>query len=398
MTRFDDRQEFPKHQAFQASQGPRAPAPRRSRVAAVALLVAVAGLAASLAGWKYAAIRDSVAAAGSQPEPMEIVTAASAAQRYHNPATTAVGTVLALRSITLKNELPGTVRQVDIVPGEIVEEGTVLVALDVRVEQAELAARRAEAALAETRLRRTERLIDERAAAVEELDRASAERDIALAEVARIEAVIDRKTIRAPFRARVGIADVHPGQYLNEGTLLTTLQGVADSAHVDFAVEQGVAMSLGEGTPVDVFTAEDPEPLTATVVAVDARIDPATRNAMVRAKVDDAGGRLAPGASVRVRVPVGPLLEVVTVPVTALRRGPAGDHVFVLEEDGQGAVRAHVRPVRVGAMLGDEVVIEEGLAAGEQVAASGSFKLREAVLVAIQGNPVAAVAQADAGS
>lgn len=396
MTRFDDRQES--SQEPQALERPGGRAPRRARVAAVLLLVAVGGLAASLAGWKYAAIRDSAAAAGSQPEPMEIVTAASAGQRYHTPATTAVGTVLALRSITLRNELPGTVRQVNMAPGEIVEAGTVLVALDVSVEQAELAARRAEAALAESRLRRTERLIDERAAAVEELDRASAERDIARAEVARIEAIIDRKTIRAPFRARIGIADVHPGQYLNEGTLLTTLQGVAESAHVDFAVEQGVAMSLGEGTPVEVFTREASDPLTATVVAVDARIDPATRNAMVRAKVDDAGSRLAPGASVRVRVPVGPLLEVVTVPVTALRRGPAGDHVFVLEEDGQGGVRAHVRPVRVGAMLGDDVVIDEGLAAGEQVAASGSFKLREAVLVAIQGNPVAAVAQADSGS
>ena len=68
------------------------------------------------------------------------------------------------------------------------------------------------------------------------------------AQIARIKAVINRKMIRAPFRARIGISDVHPGQYLNEGTLLTTLQGVDDSAYVDFAVAQQVAAALRRET------------------------------------------------------------------------------------------------------------------------------------------------------
>jgi membrane fusion protein (multidrug efflux system) len=66
-----------------------------------------------------------------------------------------------------------------------------------------------------------------------------------------------RKTIRAPFRARVGMADLHPGQYLNEGTLLTTLQGVSEAVHVDFTVTQGVAAGLREGEKVDVFASSD---------------------------------------------------------------------------------------------------------------------------------------------
>jgi membrane fusion protein (multidrug efflux system) len=73
----------------------------------------------------------------------------------------------------------------------------------------------------------------------------------------------------------------------------------------------------------------------------------------------------------------------VAVPVSALRKGPGGDQVFVLAEDKEGKTRAHARPVRAGTVLGDEVVIEDGLAAGERVAISGSFKLRDAVLVAI---------------
>jgi membrane fusion protein (multidrug efflux system) len=84
-----------------------------------------------------------------------------------------------------------------------------------------------------------------------------------------------------------------------------------------------------------------------------------------------------------VRVPVGEARAAITVPVSALRKGPAGDHVFVIASDGNGKTRAELRMVHSGAMLGDEVVIESGLAAGEQVAASGSFKLREGVLVAI---------------
>ena len=58
---------------------------------------------------------------------------------------------------------------------------------------------------------------------------------MAVAQIARNKATIDRKTIRAAFRARVGISDVHPGQYLSEGTYLTSLQGVDQSAYVDFA-------------------------------------------------------------------------------------------------------------------------------------------------------------------
>ena len=169
---------------------------------------------------------------------MESVTVAVAQEREHRQTTTSIGTVLALRSITLRNELPGTVRQVRLTPGQIVDAGSVLVALDVSVEEAELKAQEAQAALAKTVLGRRQNLSQDLATAEEEVDRARADRDVALAQIARTKAIIARKTIRAPFRARVGIADVHPGQYLNEGTQLTTLQGVDDAAHVDFTVAQ----------------------------------------------------------------------------------------------------------------------------------------------------------------
>ena len=349
------------------------------------LLMTVISTGVGLGVWKYAAIQGSAAASAHMPEPMEAVTVAVAEEREYRQTTTSIGTVLALRSITLRNELAGTVRQVRLTPGQIVEAGAVLVALDVSVEEAELKAQKAQAVLAKTVLARRQDLSRDLATAQEEVDRARADLDVALAQIARTEAIIARKIIRAPFRARVGIADVHPGQYLNEGTQLTTLQGVDEAAHVDFTVAQQVAASLREGESVEVLAAGESSPIQARIVAIDARVDPATRNAAVRAKIERAADAPSPGASVRIRVPNGPSRKAVAIPVSALRKGPGGDQVFVIETDKDGKTRARVRQVESGVMLGDEVVTYAGLSAGERVAASGSFKLRDGVLVAVAG-------------
>jgi membrane fusion protein, multidrug efflux system len=360
---------------------------KRRWIGSTLLLLTVVGIGGGLAAWKHASLREAGAASANQPEPIELVTVVVAKKVEHRQTTTSIGTVLALRSITLRNEVPGTVRQVMLAPGQVVDAGAVLVGLDVSVEQAELRALQAQARLAQTSLERTQRLSQNRFVSDTAVDRARAERDIALAQTARTKAIIARKTIRAPFRARVGMADVHPGQYLNEGTQLTTLQGVDAAAHVDFTVAQQVAAGLREGDSVDVFVGRDLRLTEAKIIAVDARVEPATRNALVRAKIErDAP---APGASVRVRVPVGAPRPAVAVAANALRKGPGGDHVFVIVPDKEGKTRAHVRLVQVGAMLGDEVVILDGLSAGEQLAASGSFKLREAMLVTIASDPSA---------
>jgi membrane fusion protein (multidrug efflux system) len=234
-------------------------------------------------------------------------------------------------------------------------------------------------------LKRADTLATSSAASKKDLDQARAERDVALAQTERTKAMIARKIIRAPFRARVGLSDVHPGQYLEEGTELTTLQGVDEAVHVDFTVTQAVAAGLKKGDFVEVAGFNKDAPVTATIVALDARIDRATRSAWVRAKVADATMVPPPGASVQVRVPLGEARRMVAIPISGLRRGPQGDHVFVVVADKEGKPRASTRLVQSGAVLGDEVLIEKGLAAGEQVAASGSFKLREGVLVADMG-------------
>jgi membrane fusion protein (multidrug efflux system) len=359
----------------------------RRWIGPILLFGLVVGALVGLAAWKYTRVTEAIAAAQNQPEPMESVTAAVAKEREHRRTTTSIGTVIALRSITLRNELAGTVSKVALTPGQIVEVGTVLVALDVSVEEAELKAQEAQLALAETVLARARRASQSLSIPQEELDKARAERDIALAQIARTKAVIARKTIKAPFRARVGLADVHIGQYLNEGSQLTTLQGVDPAAHVDFTVAQWVAAGLRPGDSVDVGHGNGSISTVAKIVALDARIDATTRNAMVRARIEDASYAPAPGASVRVRIPVGPVRRAVAIPASALRRGPGGDHVFVLAADKDGKTRAQMRKVDSGTMLGDEVLILSGLTVGERVAASGSFKLRVGVLVVVAGDP-----------
>jgi membrane fusion protein, multidrug efflux system len=359
-----------------------APVPR-SRLHSLVLVGLVVTTALFLGAWKYNSLRVAEAASANQPEPTETVAAAVAAARPHQETASAIGTVLAPRSIALRNEVAGTVRYVGLEPGRIVDAGALLVAFDVSVETAELRAQEAQARLAQTSLERVDRMASRGAASAMELDNARAERDVALAQVARTRALIARKTIRAPFRARVGMSDVHLGQFLESGTQLTTLQGVDGAVHVDFDVSQSVAAGMRRGEPVRVISGATATEIPARVVAVDARVDPTTRNAVVRAELPDLALLPAPGSSVRVLVPIGPTRDAVVVPVSALRKGPGGDHVFVIAPAKDGKTRAQLRLVKSGPVLGDEIVIVDGLAAGERVAASGSFKLRDAVLVAV---------------
>src|SRR5690606_8140582 len=107
------------------------------------------------------------------------------------------------------------------------------------------------------------------------------------------------------FTARVGLADIHPGQCLDAGTTLTTLQSVSDAQHVDFVVPQDVATGLRRGGQVDILVNGSETPQPARIVALDARVDPETRSTVVRARLTGVGDTIAPGGAVRVRVGTG---------------------------------------------------------------------------------------------
>lgn len=346
--------------------------------ASVTLFAVLAATGYLLLAAKMGKIAAAQEAARQQPPHSETVTGAEARTRSYARTTTAIGTARSLRSITLRNELPGTVRAVHLETGKVVAKDDVLVQLDVSVETAELAALEAEARVADSMLARMEQAQKSQGASAADVDRARAERDKASANVARTRALIERKIVRAPFEARVGMVDLHIGQYLDPGTEITTLQGVDDAIHVDFSVTQETAALLAVGAQIDVaFGGHEQK---ATIVAIDARVESETRSTIVRALLK---GPLLPqpGSSLRVRVPVEEPHDVVVVPASALRRSPGGDTVFVLQKGDDGVLRARTRRVQAGTVLGDEVVVRDGLTAGELVAASGSFKLYEGVLV-----------------
>jgi membrane fusion protein, multidrug efflux system len=272
--------------------------------------------------------------------------------------------------------------------GDIVEAGQVLVRLDTRQERAALAAAQAEARLARVVFDRRDRLRTSEAVSALDLDRAREELAAATARVTNLEAGIAKKTLVAPFRARVGLTDLQPGAYLDAGTRIAMLQGVDSDAFVDFALPQDMAAATRPGVSVSLAGPQIPDgSASAEIVAEDASVDATNRAVRFRAIAKGLGETLRPGAFVDVVAVTAPPRPALLVPLTAVRRAPYGDHVFVLaNEDGQS--RARQRIVQTGPVQGTDIVITDGLAEGELIAGAGSFKLREGLLVQMTNPPV----------
>src|SRR5688572_22401125 len=279
----------------------------------LAVFVTLAAVGFALFAWKTWA-RPDQAPASESIERVEIVTAEA---RRHSRTTTAIGTVVATRSITLRNQLPGTVTRVALYPGAVVNAGDLLLALDVSLERAELASFEAQARLAQARLARLDSLSGSSAVSKMDMDTARAESEVALAQVQRVQALIARKTLRAPFRARVGITDLNVGQYVEEGQLLTTLQSVDERPFIDFRVAQAAANGLNAGAEVAVAI-RDQSSLKAKVIAMDSLMDASSRSVMVRAQLLEPTQLLKPGSAANVLLPISDPRDVVAVPPSAV--------------------------------------------------------------------------------
>ncbi|GMW06586.1 MAG: efflux RND transporter periplasmic adaptor subunit [Gammaproteobacteria bacterium] len=354
---------------------------RRALLLIFIALIVVVGV---LGGYKYWRVTSAIAAGAAFANPAEAVNVAQAHPIRWQVDASAPGTVVAREFVTLSNELPGTVARVEFRSGEIVEAGQVLLELDTRTERADLRSAEADITLARLTAERTRKLIEQRAGTQADADRAEAQ--LAQAEARRdvIATTIQRRTLRAPFRGRIGLRDVHPGQYLAAGTGLTTLESVSDSVYVDFRMQQEIVAQLAPGAELRLGGSGLPAGTTAIIRAIDARADEATRTVRVRAEAPAAAG-LTPGAFVEVTVAATAPREVLAVPLAAVRRAAYGDHVYVIhldEQDPQQAT-AEQRFVRTGPTIATEVVILDGLTAGERVATEGSFKLRQGSRVKI---------------
>ncbi len=356
-----------------------------NRRALVIAIVAILAVVAALAGFKYWRVATMIAAASAFGEPAATVQVAVAHPISWQAQTSAAGTIVALQYVTLQNELSGTVVAVHFRSGQVVAEGQPLLELDTRTERAELHSAEADIALARLTVERTTKLVEQRAGTQAEVDRAQAQLAQAVARRDVIATTIARKILRAPFRGRIGLRDVHPGQYLAEGTELTTLESIADSVYVDFRLPQESAARLAPGAEVQISGGALASPAVATVRAIDARADEASRTVRVRAEVAGLGEVLKPGEFVDVTVGVAAPREVLAVPLAAVRRAAYGDHVFVVgaAAANEKGPRAEQRFVRTGPVVGSDIIVLDGLAAGDRVATEGSFKLRQGSLVQI---------------
>lgn len=336
---------------------------------------------------KFKQIQVAMAQGASFQPPPEAVTTIVAERAEWSGVLDSIGTMAAVQGVNVSADLPGTVERVSFESGQAVTAGAVLAVLDTRQEQAQLAALEAQRELARLTFERLDGLLKEKVISKAEFDRAAADLRQTDARVGEVRAVIQRKTIRAPFTGILGIRQVNLGQYLAGGDALVTLQSL-DPIYVNFGVPQQAAGQVSIGRAVRITT-DDAAGATWTgkVTAIDAQVNESTRNVQIQATLSNPGGKLRPGMFVRTGLGLGSAQSVIALPASAISYAPYGDSVYVVTElkDETGRTYKGVRQqfVKLGPARGDQIAVVSGVNAGDEVVTSGVFKLRNGAAIQI---------------
>ena len=353
----------------------------------ILMLIVTAAFIGALGLVKFRQIQEAMGqAAAFQPPPEAVTTVVAPMERW--PATlSAIGTIAPVQGVTVSADLPGIIDRIAFGSGGSFHEGDVLVQLDTRQEQAQLAAVEAERDLARLNFERLEGLVKDGAISRADYDRAAAEQKQTEAKVGEIQATIARKTIRAPFSGVLGIRQVNLGQYLSAGDAVVPLQSL-DPIYVNFSVPQQDAGQVHTGHNVRVTTGDLAKiEYAGRITAINSIVDEATRNIQLQATLANPKGALRPGMFVQAEVLLGASRPVVTLPGSAISYAPYGDSVFVVTDlkDQKGQTYRGVRQqfVKLGASRGDQIAVLSGLKAGEEVVSSGVFKLRNGASVLV---------------
>ena len=353
----------------------------------IGMLTVTLLIVAGLGFVKFQQIQTAIAQGAAFQPPPEAVTTVVAEQEKWPQTLGAIGTLAAVQGVTVSADLPGTVERIEFDSGRAVRAGDVLAVLDTRQEQAQLAAIQARRELAQLTLARVQELLKEKVISKAEFDRATAEAQQTEAQLGEIKAVIQRKTIRAPFSGVLGLRQVNLGQYLAGGDSLVTLQAL-NPIYVNFGVPQQSVGQVPSGRRVRI-TSETIGGVewSGRVTALDSLVDEATRNIQVQATLANADGKLRPGMFVQVEVVLGADESVVVLPASAISYAPYGDSVFIVTdlktEDGRTYRGVRQQLVKVGRSRGDQVAVLSGVKAGDVVVSSGLFKLRNGAAVQV---------------
>lgn len=327
------------------------------------------------------------------------VVAQPAAKKDVNVYLTGLGTVIPLKTVTVRSRVDGQLMRVLFTEGQMVREGAVLAEIDPRpfqaaLTQAEGQMERDQALLANARidLERYRVLLKQDSIAKQLVDTQEAlvrqymgtvAIDAGVVDNARLQLAYSR--VAAPIAGRLGLRQVDAGNIIRAGdanglVVITALQPIT----VVYTIPQDnlqVVMKRaksGERVPVDAYDRDQKLKLASgMLLTIDNQIDTATGTVKLKAQFPNDDANLFPNQFVNVRMLIDTRREVTTIPSAALQRGARGLFVYVVKEDKT----VTLRDVKTGPAENDATVIEAGIEPGELVVVDGMDRLREGAKV-----------------
>lgn len=296
----------------------------------------------------------------------------------------ALGELRAVRQVQLPAEVAGRVSVLSFEAGQTVKAGAVLAQLDDVVEQADLAAARAQAIFARQQLSRAKPLAASGALSGEVLQQRQAEHDRAAAQVQQLQARIRQKRVVAPFGGELGLRRIDLGQYLNAGDIAVTLTDL-DRLFVNFDVPQQELgrVRIGQQLSVDPGVPGTPA-AQATIRAIEPQVGRDTRNASVQAVMENPGRTLRPGMYVTVAVALPPEPDALVLPASAVMTSASGNTALLVRDlSAEKLGKAEIVPITVGRRVGDSVVVTRGLKAGDVVVTEGQSRAQPGVALRV---------------
>jgi membrane fusion protein (multidrug efflux system) len=298
------------------------------------------------------------------------------------PTLSSVGNVRAYRGVDLSTEIGGLVQAVPIKSGMDVKEGDLLIKLNDASDLAQLNSLKALANLSKVINERDRQQLEIQAISKNVFDTSKADAASKQAQVEQQAALVAKKNLKAPFSGRVGIVMINPGQYVNSGDKLLTLQTL-DPIFVDFNLPQSNAAQIQVGQEIILTTdAFKDAKFTGKVTAVSPKVDTNTRNIQVEAQLANPDKKILPGMFANVNIKLGDEVKLLTLPQTSVTYNPYGSTVFIAKptgkKDKQGKPTFEAQQVFVttGSTRGDQVAILKGIEEGATVVTSGQLKLK----------------------
>jgi membrane fusion protein (multidrug efflux system) len=298
------------------------------------------------------------------------------------PKLSSVGNVRAFRGVELSTEIGGLVQNVPIKSGMDVKEGELLIKLNDASDVAQLKSLQAMADLAKVINERDRQQLEIQAISKNVFDTSRADAASKQAQVEQQTALVAKKNLKAPFSGRVGIVMMNPGQFVNPGDKLLTLQTL-DPIFVDFNLPQSNAEQIQVGQEIVVTTdAFKGASFTGKITAISPKVDTNTRNIQIEAQLANPDKKILPGMFANVNIKLGEQVKMLTLPQTAVTYNPYGSTVFIAkptgkkDKQGKPALEAQQVFVTTGPTRGDQVAILKGVDEGAIVVTSGQLKLK----------------------